>query len=63
MFVASKYEEVIPLMMKTMVNKIAHTKFSREQIQEKEIEILKALQFKMGVPTVKEFIDLMVEEL
>jgi hypothetical protein len=27
MFVASKYEDIVPLMMKTVVNKIGHNKF------------------------------------
>lgn len=28
MFLASKYEDVIPLLMKTVINKIGHQKFS-----------------------------------
>lgn len=28
MFIASKYEDVIPLLMKTIVNKIGHNKFT-----------------------------------
>lgn len=28
MFIASKYEDVIPLLMKTILNKIGHNKFS-----------------------------------
>lgn len=28
MYIASKYEEVIPLLMKTILNKIGHEKFS-----------------------------------
>lgn len=27
MFIASKYEEVVPLLMRTIVNKIGHNKF------------------------------------
>lgn len=27
MFIASKYEDIVPLMMKTVVNKIGHNKF------------------------------------
>jgi cyclin A len=32
MFIASKYEDVIPLLMKTVINKIGHDKFSQKQI-------------------------------
>jgi hypothetical protein len=28
MFIASKYEDVIPLLMRTVINKIGHNKFS-----------------------------------
>lgn len=32
MFIASKYEDIYPLMMKTMVNKIAHNKYNEDEI-------------------------------
>ena len=32
MLISSKYEDVIPLLMKTIVNKIGHGKFSLEDI-------------------------------
>jgi hypothetical protein len=57
MFIASKYEDVIPLLMKTILNKIGHNKFTQKQIEEKEIEILKSISFKIGSPTVKEHLD------
>ena len=62
MFIASKYEDVIPILMKTLLNKIGHNKFDRKAIEEKEIEILQALSFKVGSPTIKEFIDRCIEE-
>jgi cyclin A len=37
MFLASKYEDIIPILMRTLINKIGHNKFSQEQIEEKEI--------------------------
>ena len=40
MFVASKYEDVIPLLMKTVINKIGHNKFDIPTIEQKEIELL-----------------------
>jgi hypothetical protein len=30
MFIASKYEDVIPILMKTIINKIGHNKFTVE---------------------------------
>ena len=57
MFIASKYEDVVPLRMKYVVHKIGHGKFNNKQIEAKELEILQALHFKIGAPTVKEFMD------
>jgi len=57
MFVASKYEDVVPLLMKTIVAKIGHSKFRREVIEKKELDILKSVQYKVGAPTVLEFLD------
>ncbi len=40
MFIASKYEDVVPLMMRTVINKIGHNKFELTQIEHKELELL-----------------------
>lgn len=63
MFIASKYEDVHCLTMKTVINKIGHDKFDVMQIQVRELEILKTIGFTIGVPTVKEFIDKYLFEL
>lgn len=63
MFIASKYEDVIPLLMRTVINKIGHNKFEVPLIEEKELEILKAIQYKIGSPSVKEFLDRYFEEI
>ena len=63
MFIASKYEDVIPILMRTVINKIGHNKFEIPQIEDKELEILKTISFKIGAPTVKEFLDRYCEEL
>lgn len=63
MFIASKYEDVIPILMRTAVNKIAHNKFSQAQIEAKEIEVLQVLGFRIGQPSVKEFIDQFLAQL
>jgi len=57
MFIASKYEDVYPLLLKTVFNKIGHQKITTESIREKEIEILRALGFKIGAPTQLEFLE------
>lgn len=62
MFIASKYEDIYPLLMKTMFNKIGHQKFSVERIMDKEIEILRVLGFKVGAPTALEFLSKYLEE-
>lgn len=57
MFLASKYEDVHPLLLKTVFNKIGHTKIPQEDILATEMKILQALGFKVGgAPTPLEFI-------
>ena len=63
MFIASKYEDIIPLMMRTVINKIGHNKFEVRQIEEKELDILRTLEYRVGAPTLKEFLDRYLEEL
>ncbi len=63
MFIASKYEDIIPLLMRTVVNKIGHGKFNVRQIEEKELEMLKFIEYRVGAPTVKEFLDRYIEEM
>jgi hypothetical protein len=62
MFIASKYEDVLPLLMKTVVSKIGHNKFPLKDIELCEIEILKKLSFKVGIPTIKDHIDMLLYE-
>ena len=63
MYIASKYEDVSPLLMKTIVNKIGHNKFELPNIEKRELEILLAVQYKIGSPTIKEFLDRFIEEI
>jgi hypothetical protein len=63
MYIASKYEDVIPLLMTTVVNKIGHNKFEVPTIEDKELDILKTIAFRVGAPTLKEFLDRYVEEI
>jgi hypothetical protein len=64
MFIASKYEDVYPLLMKTVFNKIGHKKISEDIIREKELEILRALKFKIGAsPSSYEFLEKYVDSI
>ena len=63
MFIASKYEDVIPLHLETVVKKIAHSKLPKEAILAKEQDILQALGFKISAPTPFEFVGCLFETL
>jgi hypothetical protein len=56
MFMASKYEEIYPLRLSVVYEKIAHKKLSADQIKQKEMEIFSTLDYKMTNPTPFEFI-------
>ena len=63
MFLASKYEDIMPFSLRTVYEKIGHKKFSEEAIMQKEIEILQALDFNlMRSTTILEHIERMAEE-
>ncbi len=58
MFIASKYEDVLPLMMKTVFNKIGHKKIPINDIRDRELDILRVLGFKVGsMPSPLEFLE------
>lgn len=61
MFIASKYQEVEPLTLDLMIDKIAHGKVTRKDIISTEKKIMCALKFKLSVPHVLNFIDAYVE--
>ena len=64
MFMASKYEDVYPLLMKTVFNKIGHKKVSVDAIRAKELEILRAIGFMVGAaPSPLEFLEKYIEEV
>jgi hypothetical protein len=57
MFMASKYEDVYPLLLRTVFSKIGHGKICEAAIRAKEADILRALGFCVGsAPTSLEFI-------
>jgi hypothetical protein len=63
MFMASKYEDIYPLLLRTVYQKIAHKKISTAEIRERELMILKALGFKIGAPTSYEFLTRYLEDV
>lgn len=64
MFMASKYEDVYPLLMKTVFNKIGHKKIAVEAIRARELDILRAIGFMVGAaPTPFEFLEKYIEEI
>ncbi len=44
-FLASKYEEIIPIGLDVLTSKVGHNKFTRENIKDTELFILKKLSF------------------
>jgi len=56
MFIASKYEDIYPLKMKMVFEKIAHKKLPIEKIKTLELEILKTINYKIAMPTPLDFL-------
>ena len=58
MFIASKYEDITPLYMQTIVIRIGHHRFTRGAVLELERDILSTLKFKMAsIPSVFEWLE------
>lgn len=56
MFIASKYEDIYPLKMKMVYEKIAHKKLPIEKIKSLELEILKTINYKIAMPVPLDFL-------
>ena len=56
MFIASKYEDIYPLKMKMVYEKIAHKKLSIEKIKGLEMDILKTIKYRIPAPTSLDFL-------
>ena len=63
MFVASKYEDIYPLKMKMVHEKIAHQKLAIEEIKALELDILKVINYKIPAPTVIDFLKIYLREV
>ena len=58
MFIASKYEEIDPFFMRTIVARIGKYRFTQEAILAVERHILLTLEFKLAsLPTILEFLE------
>ena len=55
MFLSSKYEEIYPIRLRTVYEKISHKKIPIENIKNKEAEILSDLSFDITGPTIYDF--------
>ena len=63
MFIASKSEDIYPLKMKMVYEKIAHKKLPIERIKALELDILKHIHYKIPAPTVLEFLKVYLKEV
>lgn len=59
MFIGTKYEEIWPLKLKTVYEKIGHKKFSEHSIRELETQMLTLSKFKVDKFSVYDFVELM----
>jgi len=63
MFIASKYQDIYPLRLKIVQDKIAHNKLTSKEIRNKEDEIMRYLNYNIGLPTMWDFITVFLEEI
>jgi len=63
MFIASKFEDIYPLKMKTVHEKIAHKKLEIEIIKSLELDMMKSIDYKIHAPTVLDFLKVYLLEV
>jgi len=63
MFIASKYQDIYPLRLKIVQDKIAHNKLTCQEIKNKEDEMMRYLNYHIGLPTMWDFITIFMEEI
>ena len=62
MFIASKYEDIYPLKMKMVFEKIAHKKLPIEKIKSLEMDILKTINYRIPTPTSLDFLKVLLKQ-
>ena len=63
MFIASKYEDIQPLKLKMVFEKIAHKKLAIEKIKQMELEILKTIHYKIPAPSILDFLKVYLRQI
>lgn len=63
MFIASKFEDIYPLKMKTVFEKIAHKKLDIGRIKDLELDMLASIEYKIHAPTVLDFLKVYLAEV
>ena len=63
MFIASKFEDVHPLKMKIVFEKIGHKKLAIEDIKSLELDVLKVIHYKIATPTILEFLKVYLKQV
>lgn len=63
MFIASKYEDIYPLKMKMVYEKIAHRKIPIEKIKALELDYLKVIKYKISAPTILDFLKIYLRDV
>ena len=63
MFLASKYEEVIPMRLGVLCEKAGYGAFTVQDIKNKEIEVLESLNFDVLGPNVYTFVQMTANKL
>lgn len=63
MFIASKFEDIYPLKMKTMHEKIAHKKLQISEIKKLELTVLRTIDYKIHAPTILDFLKVYLKDV
>ena len=63
MFLASKYEEVIPMRLGVLCEKAGYGAFTVQDVKNKEIEILESINFDVMGPNVYSFVQMIANML
>jgi len=63
MFIASKYEEIMPMKLSVLCEKAGYGTFTKEDIKDKEVEILESVGFDVMGPNLFSFVQLIANKL
>ena len=56
MFVGSKFEDIFPVKMRTVHEKIAHKKLTVDEIKALELDLMQTIQYQVHAPTPLDFL-------